>query len=243
MKRILVVDDQPDCSEPMARLLKLCGFDVRVAANGRVALAELEQFRPDLVLLDLMMPEMDGMGFLKQARRLVPWSQVPVMVFSAYCDDRMREQLDRLGVIEIFGKGQTDFDVLMGRIDACLGAAVAPQRESLRILLVEQDDDTRQALTRLLRDHGYEVMGAKDTNDAISRAASEKFDLTLVDLGLPEQSQAELLRELLSKGPGKSIALASTAESAASVARFTRWIPKPFSAEKLLETIRSLAGT
>ena len=64
MKRVLVVDDQSDCSEPMARLLKLCGFDAQTAANGRDALDKLHQWAADLVLLDLMMPIMDGFAFL-----------------------------------------------------------------------------------------------------------------------------------------------------------------------------------
>src|SRR5437016_5837571 len=63
MKKVLVVDDQTDCSEPMARLLGLCGFEAGIAGDGRAALGMLEAFGPDLVLLDLAMPGMDGFDF------------------------------------------------------------------------------------------------------------------------------------------------------------------------------------
>ena len=56
MKKVLVVDDQADCSEPMARLLGLCGFMPAIAADGRAALDLLEGFVPNVVLLDVAGP-------------------------------------------------------------------------------------------------------------------------------------------------------------------------------------------
>src|SRR6266704_891121 len=84
MKRVLVVDDQSDCSEPMARLLKLCGFDAQTAGNGREALDKLNYWSADLVLLDLIMPIMDGFAFLEAIRGQPRWSDLPVIVFSAW---------------------------------------------------------------------------------------------------------------------------------------------------------------
>ena len=86
MKRVLVVDDQSDCSEPMARLLKLCGFDAQTAANGRDALDKLHQWAADLVLLDLMMPIMDGRTFRERQLASPSLAAIPVIVFSAYRD-------------------------------------------------------------------------------------------------------------------------------------------------------------
>ncbi len=80
MKRVLVVDDQPDCSEPMARLLRLCGFSTAIAADGRAALGLLDKFGPNLVLLDLAMPGMDGFEFLRVVRGMPQWTDLPVMV-------------------------------------------------------------------------------------------------------------------------------------------------------------------
>src|SRR5258706_6312640 len=113
MKRVLVVDDQADCSEPMARLLKRCGFEAQTAANGREALDKLVHWSADLVLLDLMMPIMDGFAFLEAIRQKPQWSGLPVIVFSAWDNDATRYRLQLLGVAQTFRKADTDFDTMV----------------------------------------------------------------------------------------------------------------------------------
>jgi CheY-like chemotaxis protein len=122
MKRVLVVDDQADCSEPMARLLKLCGFEAQTAANGREALDKLVHWSADLVLLDLMMPIMDGFAFLEAIRQKPQWSGLPVIVFSAWDNDATRYRLQRLGVAQTFRKADTDFDTMVTQIKELVGA-------------------------------------------------------------------------------------------------------------------------
>ena len=122
MKRVLVVDDQADCSEPMARLLKLCGFEAQTAANGREALDKLGHWTADLVLLDLMMPIMDGFAFLEEIRRVPEWSGLPVIVFSAWDNETTRYRLQRLGVAQTFRKADTDFDSMVSQIKQLVGA-------------------------------------------------------------------------------------------------------------------------
>jgi CheY-like chemotaxis protein len=121
MKRVLVVDDQSDCSEPMARLLKLCGFDTQTAANGREALDKLSHWSADLVLLDLMMPVMDGFAFLEAIRGRPQWSALPVVVFSAWDNDQTRHRLQRLGVAQTYRKADTDFDTMVKEIKQLVG--------------------------------------------------------------------------------------------------------------------------
>ncbi|MGH1575484.1 NepR family anti-sigma factor [Methylobacterium sp. P31] len=80
--RILVVDDDADARERLRRSLGREGWTVDEAENGRIALERISQARPSLVLLDLMMPEMDGFGFLR-ALRSRPDGNVPVVVLTA----------------------------------------------------------------------------------------------------------------------------------------------------------------
>jgi two-component system alkaline phosphatase synthesis response regulator PhoP len=67
--RILIVDDDPDILELLSYNLKKEGYQVRTASNGKLALKEAEKFLPELVLLDVMMPEMDGIETCRQLRR------------------------------------------------------------------------------------------------------------------------------------------------------------------------------
>ncbi len=78
--RVLVVDDDPDILDALSEILEVEGYDVQRARNGREALQRLEQGVPDLVLLDLMMPVMDGWEF---ARSLAPGARPPIIVLSA----------------------------------------------------------------------------------------------------------------------------------------------------------------
>jgi len=70
MKRILIIEDELPLREAFALLLKAEGYEVEVAENGRVGLDKVKVFQPDVVLLDLLMPIMNGMDFLKaEAKR------------------------------------------------------------------------------------------------------------------------------------------------------------------------------
>jgi len=80
---ILVVDDDPDILEALAEILAGEGFEVRAARHGEEALAHLSPRPPDLVLLDLMMPVMDGWEFASRMRKNPDWAGIPILVVSA----------------------------------------------------------------------------------------------------------------------------------------------------------------
>ena len=95
MSQILLVEDTKAIREPLAQLLRLEGYSVSCAANGVEALAFLREERPDLVLLDLMMPEMDGLTFLSIVRLSSNYQGLPVMLFTS--------TTERIGDAERFG--------------------------------------------------------------------------------------------------------------------------------------------
>jgi len=105
----------------MARLLKLCGFEAQTAANGKEALERLDHWQCDLVLLDLMMPIMDGFAFLEAIRVRPQWIDLPVIVFSAWDNETTRGRLRRLGVAQTFRKADTDFDSMVTQIKQLVG--------------------------------------------------------------------------------------------------------------------------
>ena len=238
MKKVLVVDDQTDCSEPMARLLGLCGFTTGIAGDGRAALEMLGVFGPDLVLLDLAMPGMDGFDFLRAVRGIPRWTDLPVIVFTAFYNDQMHTGLRLLGVNDVFSKGQTDFDVLISRISEITGEkrAVGAGR---RVLLVEDDEETRWALERLLKDYGYEVNGVASAAEAMKQAEGKTFDLAVVDLGLADRESVKLLEVLLGKSECKSLGLGGTGVGADG-AGFSKVLKKPVPVDQLMEAIKGL---
>lgn len=82
-KLILLVEDDRDLRESMKELLALEGHQVFLAENGREALDMLGKTKPDVILLDLMMPIMDGYEFLQERRRLPEANSVPVLLLTA----------------------------------------------------------------------------------------------------------------------------------------------------------------
>jgi CheY-like chemotaxis protein len=103
-KRILLVDDDPDIRDGIAEALEDEGFLVRLASNGREALDLLshEKPLPDLILLDMMMPVMDGWAFREEQQKAADLAAIPVVVFSAY--DLPGDAASRLGVAGMLRK-------------------------------------------------------------------------------------------------------------------------------------------
>jgi CheY-like chemotaxis protein len=117
-RRVLVVDDDPSIQGFLAEALADEGYRVRTAANGREALAILGEWRPDLILLDLMMPEMDGWAFRGEQRAMPAVSDVPVIVLSATRELAARTR--DLEPVQVVSK-PFDLGALLGTIDRLTG--------------------------------------------------------------------------------------------------------------------------
>jgi CheY-like chemotaxis protein len=116
MATIMVVDDTPGSREPIARLLRLEGYETVCASNGREALETMREQNPDLVLLDLMMPEMDGMTFLEHVRKDPDMSDTPVILMTAIDDRQTKERANRLGVDGYLVKARFTIGEMLDRI-------------------------------------------------------------------------------------------------------------------------------
>jgi CheY-like chemotaxis protein len=117
---VLVVEDDPSTREMVRRTLEGEGWTVAEAENGRVALERVAAHVPDLILLDLMMPEMDGFEFVVQLRQHEAWRRIPVIVVTAKdltIDDKLR--LDG-HVKKIFQKGSLSREELAQQIRSIL---------------------------------------------------------------------------------------------------------------------------
>jgi GAF domain-containing protein/DNA-binding response OmpR family regulator len=125
---ILVVDDDADVRLLLRRMLEKAGYVVVEAEHGRVALARLAEVTPELILLDLMMPEMDGFEFLDELRRLPAGRSIPVVVFTA--KELTPEDHRRLnGSVErTLEKGSVSREALLAEVGELVAASVARQR-------------------------------------------------------------------------------------------------------------------
>jgi YesN/AraC family two-component response regulator len=117
---VLVVDDNPSVLELHCRLVEQAGYRAVAARNGREALEVLEHTRPDLILLDLMMPELDGFAVLEALQAKVQLRNIPVIVLTArVLDETDFERLSR-GVTAVLSKGVFSTQEMLERIQAVL---------------------------------------------------------------------------------------------------------------------------
>jgi CheY-like chemotaxis protein len=125
---VLVVEDDAAMREMLRRTLQKEGWAVREAANGREVLARLAEVRPELVLLDLMRPEMDGFQFVDELRQHPDWRTIPIVVVTA--KDLTPDDHRRLNgyVEQILEKGAYSHELLLREIRDLVAACIRPGR-------------------------------------------------------------------------------------------------------------------
>ncbi len=124
---VMVVEDDSPTRSLVRRMLEKEGRQVVEAANGRIALERMAQTRPDLILLDLMMPEMDGFQFVAELRQHPDWQAIPVVVLTA--KDITAEDRTRLNgqVEKILQKGAYSREGLLTEVRQLVTASLTPQ--------------------------------------------------------------------------------------------------------------------
>jgi CheY-like chemotaxis protein len=120
----LVVEDDLVSRQMVCEILEKDGWTVVEAENGRVALDRVRERRPHLILLDLMMPEMDGFAFTEELRRHEEWSEIPILVLTAKDlteEDRLRLNGDVLGYLQ---KGACTREELLRQIQRAVSVHI-----------------------------------------------------------------------------------------------------------------------
>lgn len=105
LRRILLVEDDPDIQiVAQLALMDLAGFEVEICSSGLEALAKAPNFNPDLILLDVMMPELDGLSTLKELRSKSFAAQTPVIFMTAKAQPEEVAEYRRLGALDVIVK-------------------------------------------------------------------------------------------------------------------------------------------
>lgn len=120
-KQILIVEDEPSILEPLVSKFKQKGYVVQSAKNGQEGLAMARQLHPDLILLDLVMPVMDGITMLKQLRAESEGKQVQVMVLSNVNDVSKASETAGLGITDYIVKSDWKLNDIVARVAEKLG--------------------------------------------------------------------------------------------------------------------------
>lgn len=131
-QRILVVDDEPEAAELVEFNLKQAGFDVSIAADGAEALKKARSLMPTLIVLDLMLPEVDGLEVCKMLRRDSATAKVPIIMLTAKAAEIDRILGLELGADDYITKPFSPRELVL-RIKRILQRGQAPDQEAERL--------------------------------------------------------------------------------------------------------------
>lgn len=196
-RRIVVVEDDDGIRQIIcASLQGLGGYEVRAFASGADAVSEAASFAPDLLMLDVSMPGMDGPATLAALRQQPALQTVPAVFLTALTQAREVQHYRSLGVVDVLAK---PFDPLQlcERIAAVFIANAAPVGEAARArvaLVVEDDPGVRYLLGFILGQNGYRVIEAHDGEQGWQALQhGEVADVVLLDIMLPHRDGLQLL--------------------------------------------------
>ena len=188
---VLVIEDDPAAQQLLRLHLEGAGYGIVATASGRQALAWLTKIRPDAVILDIMLPDLDGWEILQRLKADPATRSVPVMVVSIV-DDR---QLGlALGAIDYLVK-PVSRDLLLEALGR-LTFTTKVRTRTVTVLVVDADRDALGRYRHALEPEGFRVIGARDGASGRQRAIDDKPDLILLDALLPDVDGFELTAEL-----------------------------------------------
>jgi DNA-binding response OmpR family regulator/signal transduction histidine kinase len=240
---ILVVDDDAQTREMVCRHLAHAGFATTQARDGEDALLRMRVSPPALVILDLVMPTVDGFEVLRRMRS--EGSTTPVVVLTGKDLVQSEETELRNGLARIITKGGLAIEQIVQQAKVLLLAAREVESARLpRILYVEDSPQNRDIVRRYLYGE-FEVIEAEDGEHGLDRAARDAPDLILMDLSLPRVDGWEATKRLKANPALSAIPVIALSAHAgredqlrARSAGCCEYLTKPVEREPLIATIR-----
>lgn len=196
-KKVLLVDDDHDVISALQTILESKGFEVRAAFDGPSGLKKAKEEKPDLIVLDVMLPGLDGMAVCHALKKDSSTRPVPVLILTSLSESSEGKDAARL-VAE--GHGAAGYlekpvepKLFMDQVYALLNPK---QKKGRRVLLVDDDPDFVQTLRVVLADNGYEVITAHAGDEGFETVLKERPDIVLLDIMLPVKDGYEVCQEI-----------------------------------------------
>lgn len=172
-EKVLVVDDELVMRELLYNVLAKNGFKAITAPNGEEGVKMLERERPDLVIMDLMMPGLNGLEAFVRMRQIDP--QIEVILLTGANIDDLEAQARKLGVTEVLRKG-VGVELFMKSVNYVLekrkAKRIQPQAKAKgKILVVDDEPEIRFMLEKFFARQGYEVATAGSGEEAVKAVA------------------------------------------------------------------------
>lgn len=204
-KKILIVEDEDALSSVLSSKLSREGFEVSVAGDGEEGLKKIAAWQPDLILLDIVMPKVNGYEVLEEmAKNNV---KIPVIIISNSGQEVELEKTKKLGAVDWIIKTQLDAGEVVDKVKQYLSGKkeAANNNKSqeegapsngVKVLLVEDDSFLRDICYKKLRKEGFNVFAAVDGEEALKKIDEIAPNIVLLDIILPSIDGFEVLKEI-----------------------------------------------
>jgi CheY-like chemotaxis protein len=238
-RKILVVDDERDILSLLQHHLSTQGYQVITATTGAQAIAKAISEKPDLITLDLLLPDRHGLDVLRELKERPQTTRIPVVVLSVAQDETDGY---RLGALDYIVK-PVDENQLLETISQIL-------HSKGKILIAEDTEDTATMLFELLSRYGYQTLLAANGYEALAVARREQPGLILLDLKMPGMDGYEALTHLKKDPQTRSIPILVMSAHAVDPVQerlrvqemgATDFFAKPLSLDALLRGIQRIA--
>jgi DNA-binding response OmpR family regulator len=245
-KLILVADDSALIHRHTAPILEEAGFDVVSAFDGAQALDLVEERKPDLVITDVEMPQLDGYTVCKTIKERCAIGQLPpmpVIICSALGEAADLERGFDAGADDYLVKPAAP-DELLSRIRSLLSTFGVEQAQREKILVVDDSPAVRHLIADALGRQGFAVTVAEDGQAGLDKARQERFDMVVTDYDMPRLNGFEMVHALkrdpkLRELPTLMLTARDSRRDQAQMRAvgLTSYLVKPFSVDKCIAIV------
>ncbi len=256
-KTVLLVEDSEPAIIQMKDILEESGYKILVAHDGAEALGIITHTIPDAMILDLMMPGVDGFEVLGTLRGAEPTAHIPVLILTAkHITKEELKFLTRNNIHQLIQKGDINRLELLGAVVAMVEPRVSeplqPKREIQPIagnplVLVVEDNPDNMTTVKALLGGNYTILEATNGHEAVEMAFMHKPDLILMDIALPEMDGIEAYKAIRENAHLQHIAIVALTASAMTIDRevilahgFDAYIAKPIDQKTFFITINEV---
>ena len=256
--KVLLIDDDPDFAGAVKTALESRGFEVQLASDGLEGIQLAKRFKPDAVVLDVMMPKKDGFAICYDLKQNEATSSIPVLMLTSLGKKGKgkdgAELLSKGHGAEGYLEKPVEPDVLVQKLRDLMEKADVPQGQNPKVLIIDDDSDFVSAVRTILEENGYRTVSSASGEDGILAAGQERPDIILLDVMLPGKDGYAVCRELkqgertrntpiiMVTAVGKKLVEPDYAKAMSITHKADDHIEKPVETEELLKRIRNLIG-
>jgi CheY-like chemotaxis protein len=192
---ILIVDDDPDIREGITAVLETRDYRLATASDGLQCMEKIRQETPKLLILDMMMPRMDGFAVIRELRADPQYVGLPIIILTTVIEDAAYRRYElETGIamdVQAYIEKPAPPDELLRHVSAIV--------DQPYIIIADDDPDILEAITTVLETQPYQIATAIDGTQCLDLVRKRKPDLLILDLLMPRMDGFAVIRALRSE--------------------------------------------